>query len=99
MSSTTLKIVAAVAVLLAVVLAFVGFRISREYAEQAQQAQAQVQQKEVQQTLAVVALKPLLAYQPIARDAVARTTVCCCAKASSIEGSTATAASAASWAA
>ncbi|MEC9362076.1 MAG: Flp pilus assembly protein CpaB [Pseudomonadota bacterium] len=71
MSSTTLKIVAAVAVLLAVVLAFVGFRISREYAEQAQQAQAQVQQKEVQQTLAVVALKPLLAYQPIARDAVA----------------------------
>ena len=53
------------------VLAFAGFRISREYAEQAQQAQAQVQQKEVQQTLAVVALKPLLAYQPIARDAVA----------------------------
>lgn len=71
MSSTTLKIVAVVAVLLAIVLAFVGFRISRDYAEQAQQAQAQVQQKEVQQTLAVVALKPLAAYRPIARDAVA----------------------------
>lgn len=71
MSSTTLKIVAVVAVLLAIVLAFVGFRISRDYAEQAQQAQQQVAQQEVQQTLAVVALKPLAAYQPIARDAVA----------------------------
>lgn len=71
MSSTTLKIVAVVAVLLAIVLAFVGFRISRDYAEQAQQAQQQVAQQEVKQTLAVVALKPLAAYQPIARDAVA----------------------------
>jgi pilus assembly protein CpaB len=71
MSSTTLKIVAVVAVLLAVILAIVGFRISRDFAEQAQQAQVQVQQQEVQQTLAVVALRPLAAYQPIARDAVA----------------------------
>ncbi len=71
MSSTTLKIVAVVAVLLAVILALVGFRISRDYAQQAQQAQVQVQQQEVQQTLAVVALRPLAAYQPIARDAVA----------------------------
>jgi pilus assembly protein CpaB len=71
MSSTTLKIIAVVAVLLAVVLAFVGFRISRDFAEQAQQAQVQVQQQEVQQTLAVVALRPLAAYEPIARDAVA----------------------------
>jgi pilus assembly protein CpaB len=71
MSSTTLKIVAAVAVLLAIILAVVGFRISRDFAEQAQQAQVQVQQQEVQQTLAVVALQPLAAYQPIARDAVA----------------------------
>ena len=71
MSSTTLKIVAVIAVLLAIVLAFVGFRISRDYAEQAQQAQQQVAQQEVKQTLAVVALKPLAAYRPIARDAVA----------------------------
>jgi pilus assembly protein CpaB len=71
MSSTTLKIVAVVAVLLAVILAVVGFRISRDFAEQAQQAQVQVRQQEVQQTLAVVALRPLAAYQPIARDAVA----------------------------
>ncbi|MES0872711.1 Flp pilus assembly protein CpaB [Sinimarinibacterium thermocellulolyticum] len=71
MSSTTLKVVAVVAVLLAVVLAFVGFKISRDYAAQVQQAQQQVTQQQVQQTLAVVALKPLAAYQPIARDAVA----------------------------
>lgn len=71
MSSTTLKIVAVVSVLLAVVLAIVGFQLSRNYAEQAQKAQERVQQQQVQQTLAVVALKPLAAYKPIARDAVA----------------------------
>lgn len=71
MSSTTLKVVAVVSVLLAVVLAVIGFQISRNYAQQAQKAQQQVRQQEVQQTLAVVALKPLSAYEPIARDAVA----------------------------
>ncbi len=71
MSSTTLKVVAVVSVLLAVVLAVIGFQISHNYAEQAQQAQQQVRQQQVQQTLAVVALKPLPAYEPIARDAVA----------------------------
>lgn len=71
MSGTTLKVVAVVSVLLAVVLAVIGFQISRNYAEQAQQAQQQVRQQQVQQTLAVVALKPLPAYEPIARDAVA----------------------------
>lgn len=71
MSSTTLKIVAVVSVLLAVVLAVVGFQLSRNYAEQAQKAQQKAQQQEVQQTLAVVALKPLAAYKPIARDVVA----------------------------
>ena len=39
MNSTTLKIVAVVSVLLAVVLAVVGFQLSRNYAEQAQKAQ------------------------------------------------------------
>jgi pilus assembly protein CpaB len=71
MSSTTLKIVAVVSVLLAVVLAIVGFQMSRNYAEQAQKAQQRVAQQDAQQTLAVVALRPLAAYQPIARDAVA----------------------------
>lgn len=72
MSSTTLKIVAAVAVLLAVILAVVGYRYSRSFAEKADQAQkAEQERKQAQQTLAVVALKPLSAYKPIARDAVA----------------------------
>lgn len=77
MSSTTLKIVAIVAVILAIVLAFAGYRMSRSYAEQAEQAQRQAQtqaaapRSDAAQTLAVVALKPLAAYQPIARDAVA----------------------------
>lgn len=71
MSSATLKIIAVVSVLLAVVLAIVGFQISRNYAQQAQKAQQQVRQQDVQQTLAVVALKPLPAYQQIARDGVA----------------------------
>lgn len=72
MSSTTLKIVAAVAVLLALVLAVVGYRYSRSFAEKAEQAQrAEDERKQTQQTLAVVAVKPLLAYKPIQRDAVA----------------------------
>jgi len=72
MSSTTLKIVAAVAVLLALVLAVVGYRYSRSFAEKAEQAQrAEAERKQAQQTLAVVAVKPLSAYKPIKRDAVA----------------------------
>ena len=71
MSSTALKIFAAVSVLAAIILAVVGYRMSREYAQQSEAAQQQVKQKEAQQTLAVVAVKPLAAYKPIARDAVA----------------------------
>jgi pilus assembly protein CpaB len=70
MSSTTLRIVAVVAVLLAIVLAVLGYQVSRNYAQQAQQAQ-QATQAAAQQTLAVVALKPLAAYKEIARDSVA----------------------------
>jgi pilus assembly protein CpaB len=70
MSSTTLRIVAAVAVLLALVLAAVGYQASKNYAARAEQAQVQAQVKS-EQKLVVVALKPLAAYQPIARDAVA----------------------------
>ncbi|QHS09311.1 Flp pilus assembly protein CpaB [Sinimarinibacterium sp. NLF-5-8] len=80
MSSTTLKVVAIVAVILAAVLAFAGYRMSMNYAAQAEEAQQQAQQQQVQssvtreeipQTLAVVAVKALAAYQPIPRDAVA----------------------------
>jgi pilus assembly protein CpaB len=71
MSSTALKVVAVVAVILALLLAVIGYRVSRGYAEKAQKAEAQALQQATQQTLAVVALKPLAAYQPIARDAIA----------------------------
>lgn len=70
MSSTTLRVVAIGFVLLAVVLAVLGYRVSRTYAQEAQEAQQQTQAT-AQQTLAVVALKPLAAYKEIARDAVA----------------------------
>ncbi|NGY05285.1 Flp pilus assembly protein CpaB [Solimonas terrae] len=71
MSSTALKIFAAVSVLAAIILAAVGYRMSRDYAQKSETAQQQVKQKEAEQTLAVVAVKPLAAYQAIARDAVA----------------------------
>lgn len=78
MSSTTLKIVAVVAVLLAVILAAAGYQYSRSFAEKAEQAQKAEQDRQqaadeakAKQTLVVVATKPLLAYEPIQRDAIA----------------------------
>ncbi|HEY0973481.1 MAG TPA: Flp pilus assembly protein CpaB [Solimonas sp.] len=71
MSSTALKVVAVIAVLLAIALAVIGFQISKSYATKADQAQEQVRQQQVEQFLAVVAVKPLSAYKPIARDTVA----------------------------
>lgn len=71
MSSTALKIFAAVAVLAAIVLAALGYRMSRDYAQKSEAAQQQVRQQAAEQSLAVVAVRPLAAYQPIARDAVA----------------------------
>jgi len=72
MSSNAIKIVAGVFVVLAVILAFVGFRMSRNYAQNAQlQQTAQAQNPAVPQTLVVVAVKPLLANQPIDKDSVA----------------------------
>ncbi|MEK6806896.1 MAG: Flp pilus assembly protein CpaB [Pseudomonadota bacterium] len=67
MSSNALRIIAAVTVLLAVILAVVGYRISRQFAENAEKA---AQAQAAPQTLAVIALKPLAAYQPIPRDAI-----------------------------
>ena len=70
MSSNAIKIVAGVLVVLAIILAFVGFRLSRSYAQGAQAHQA-AQAQAVPQTLVVVAVKPLFANQPINKDAVA----------------------------
>lgn len=75
-SSTAAKVVAALAIVLTVVLAFVGYRISHQYvesSERANQAAAQAQAQAAPQTpkiLAVVAVKPLAAYKPIAKDDV-----------------------------
>jgi pilus assembly protein CpaB len=69
MSSTALKIIAAVTVALALLLALVGYRISRQYAESADKAVREAQA--APQTLAVVAVRPLAAYKSIDKDAVA----------------------------
>lgn len=72
MSSTALKVIAVVMVLLAVVLGAVTVNVYRENAQRAQQAEAQAQaQQKAPQTLAVVAIKPLAAYKPIDPEAVA----------------------------
>lgn len=74
MSSNAARIVAAVAIVLTIVLAALGWRVSQQYAEKSEQAQAQVKaQTEEQKTpkiLAVVAVKPLSAYRKIAKDEV-----------------------------
>ncbi len=71
MSSTALKIVAVVSVLLALVLAVLGYQISKSYAKKADDAAQQARQQKAEQFLAVVAVQPLAAYRAIARDAVA----------------------------
>lgn len=75
MSSNAAKIVAGVAIFLTLVLAFVGYRVSRQYAQDSEQARAQVaaqakQEKESPKILAVVAVKPLAAYKKIGKDDV-----------------------------
>lgn len=76
MSSTALKIAAVILVLLTIVLAGVGFSMSRNYAARTAKAEAAVAKaaeaaRTAPQTLAVVALKPLAAYKTIARDDIA----------------------------
>lgn len=73
MSSSALKIIAAVMVLLAVVLGAITVKVYNQNSQRAQQAvaRAEEQQKSAPQILAVVAAQPLAAYQPIAREAVA----------------------------
>jgi len=76
MSSTALKVAAVILVLLTLILAGVGFSMSRNYAARTAKAEAEAARaaevaRTAPQTLAVVALKPLAAYKPIARDDVA----------------------------
>lgn len=74
MSSNLIKIIAAVFVVLAVILAIVGYRMSHEYADSAnkatQQVQAQVQGAVNPQIQVVVATQPLLAGLPIDRGSL-----------------------------
>lgn len=76
MSSKAAKIIAAIAVLLTVILALVGYRVSRTFAEGAQTAasavksEAQDAQPASPKLLAVVAVRPLAAYHKIDKDSV-----------------------------
>ncbi|MDB5974817.1 MAG: Flp pilus assembly protein CpaB [Nevskia sp.] len=72
MSSNLIKIIAAVFVVLAIILAFVGYRMSHEYADSANKAsqQAQVQPAVAPQIQVVVATQPLLANLPIDRGSL-----------------------------
>ena len=76
MSSTALKVAAVILVLLTIILAGIGFSMSRNYAARTAKAEAEVaraaeQARSAPQTLAVVALKPLAAYKAIGRDDIA----------------------------
>ncbi len=76
MSSTALKVAAVILVLLTIILAGIGFSMSRNYAERTAKAEAEAARateaaRSVPQTLAVVALKPLAAYKSIGRDDIA----------------------------
>lgn len=74
MSSTALKVAAVVLVLLTVVLAALGFSISRNYAARTAKAEADAakiaQGQQEPKYLAVVAVNPLAAYKPISKDDV-----------------------------
>lgn len=72
MSSTALKVVAAITVLLAIVLAFAAYQMSRQYAErQTAEAPAPGAAASTEpQTLAVIAKVPLAAYKPIGGESV-----------------------------
>lgn len=77
MSSSAAKVVAIVALVLTVLLAFAGYRMSQQYAQNGQQKATHQAvagadaAAAVPKTLAVVALKPLAAYKAIGKDDVA----------------------------
>lgn len=70
MNSTSLKVLAAVMVSLALLLGLFVINVYRKNELRAKEAEAKTQQQ-ASQTLAVVATKPLAAYKPIDREAVA----------------------------
>jgi pilus assembly protein CpaB len=72
MSSNLIRIIAVFFVLLAVILAIIGFRMSQRYAETARLAaeKAKNAQSTAHQVQVVVSVKPLEANQPIPEDAV-----------------------------
>lgn len=74
MNSKVFKIMAGVAIALTVLLAFLGYRMSREYAETSQKAATAAAvpaaAPNVPRFLAVVAIKPLAADRKIAKDDV-----------------------------
>jgi pilus assembly protein CpaB len=74
MSSNAIRVAAAVLVVLAILLAVIGFRMANKYAsgaQQAVQAQAEQQKQAIPQTLVVVTTKALPANKPLDKDAVA----------------------------
>ncbi len=71
MNSSIARLVAAAAVVLTLVLAFVTYRVSRDYAAAPEAAaKAAAAQPVLPKILAVVALKPLAAYHAIGKDDV-----------------------------
>lgn len=70
-----LKVLAISALVLAVVLGLFAYRMSSSLIHQNTQAQPQANASEQAQTMAVVAVRPLQANQPIAADAVKRVPV------------------------
>lgn len=70
MSSNALKFLALAALVLAVGLGFVAYRMSQDIGRPAAEAPVGDAQTTTATTLAVVSLKPLTAYQPIPADAV-----------------------------
>lgn len=69
MSSTALKVVAGIMVALALIFGLLLVNFYRQNEQRAREAEAKAQQQ-AEQTLAVVAVKPLAAYKPIERESV-----------------------------
>lgn len=73
MSSTALKLAAAISFVLFLLLSLIAYRVYDDTANKAQRAEAQAArvQEQTPQVMAVVAIKPLAAYKPIARESLA----------------------------
>lgn len=71
MSSNALKILALVALVLAVVLGLMAYNMSQDMARTPETAQSAGAESVTATTMAVVVLKPLVAYSPVAAESVA----------------------------